>query len=87
MVRLRRVYEQLHEVNVAMAKRLSVAVEEDASVNAVILLDVLAKAMPDSLGTALEELEYLFQPYLNDADLNGANLNNDLADSNTPLNH
>lgn len=82
MVRLRRVYEQLHEVNVAMAKRLSVAVEKDASVNAVILLDVLAKAMPDSIGTALEELEYLFQPYLNDA-----NLNNDLADSNTPVDH
>ncbi|HEX5394041.1 MAG TPA: hypothetical protein VFW68_12200 [Rhodocyclaceae bacterium] len=63
---LRRVYEQLHEVNVAMAKRLSTAAAEDASVNAVILLDVLAKAMPDSIGTALEELEYLFQPYLAD---------------------
>lgn len=63
---LRRIYEQLHEVNVAMAKRIRAAVGKDASVNAVILLDVLAKAMPDSIGTALEELEYLFQSYLSE---------------------
>ncbi|RTL55787.1 MAG: hypothetical protein EKK46_06080 [Rhodocyclaceae bacterium] len=61
---LRDIYQRLHTVNMAMAERLRAAAEEDASVNAVVILDLLAKAMPASIEYSLEELEYLFRPYL-----------------------
>lgn len=61
---LRERYQRLHVINVAMAERLRSAVEKDAPVNAVVLLDLFAKAMPYSLAESLAELEYLFQPYL-----------------------
>lgn len=61
---LRSRYRRLHTINVAMAERLRGAVEKDAPVNAVILLDLFAKALPYSVGESLAELEYLFQPYL-----------------------
>lgn len=63
---LRRRYERIHVINVAMAQRLRTAVVADAPVNAVILLDLFAKAMPFSIGDSLDELEYLFRAYLPD---------------------
>ncbi len=61
---LRTRYERLHEINMAMAARLRQAIEKDASVNAVILLDLFAKAMPYSVDESVAELEYLFSAYL-----------------------
>jgi hypothetical protein len=61
---LRQRYQRLHEINIAMAERMRSAIERDAPVNAVILLDLFAKAMPYSVDDSLAELEYLFQPYL-----------------------
>ncbi|CAB1368544.1 DUF6901 family protein [Denitratisoma oestradiolicum] len=61
---LRDHYQRIHVINVAMSERLRGAVERDASINAVILLDLFAKAMPDSVSESLAELEYLFRPYL-----------------------
>ena len=63
---LRDRYQRLHAINVAMAKRLRTAVETDAPVNAVVMLDLFAKAMPASVADSLAELEYLFKPYLAD---------------------
>ena len=60
---LRRRYQRLHEINVAMAARLSSSVDKDGSVNAVILLDLFAKTMPYSVADSVAELEYLFHPY------------------------
>ncbi len=57
---LRARYQRLHDINVAMARRLRSAVAKDASVNAVILLDLLAKAMPWSLDDSLADIEHLF---------------------------
>jgi len=53
-------YKALHEVNVAMAQRLRDAGTEDAAVNAVVLLDLLAKAIPFSVEDSLESLRPLF---------------------------
>lgn len=53
-------YRALHEVNMAMASRLRDAGSEDAAVNAVILLDLLAKAIPFSVEDSLESLRPLF---------------------------
>ena len=61
---LRRRYQRIHVINVAMSERLRGAVAQDAPVNAVVLLDLFAKAMPFSLDESLVELEYLFQHYL-----------------------
>jgi hypothetical protein len=57
-------YHRLHAINVAMAARLREAVAKDAPVNAVVLLDLFAKAMPYSVADSVAELEYLFRPYL-----------------------
>lgn len=53
-------YRALHEVNVAMAARLRDAGTEDAAVNAVVLLDLMAKAIPGSIAESLESLGPLF---------------------------
>lgn len=53
-------YRTLHEVNVAMAQRLRDAGTEDAAVNAVVLLDLFAKAVPFLVDESLESLRPLF---------------------------
>lgn len=57
-------YQRLHTINLAMAERLREAASKDASVNAVVLLDLFAKAMPSSVSDSVAELEYLFAGYL-----------------------
>lgn len=59
-------YDQAHRVNVAFAKRLRSAIEKDSSLNAVVLLDLFAQAMPVSIDDQLAELEPLFATYLED---------------------
>ena len=60
-------YHELQQVNAAMAKRLAEisARDEksngDSSVNALVLLDVFAQSMPDSIDAQLEELRPAFQ--------------------------
>ena len=61
---LQRRYRRLHEINMAMAARLRSTIEKDASINAVILLDMFAKAMPYSVDDSVAELEDLFRTYL-----------------------
>lgn len=61
---LRSRYQRIHVINVAMAERLRDAIDNDAPVNAVVLLDLFAKAMPFSVAESLAELEYLFRAYL-----------------------
>ena len=39
-------------------------IELDASVNALIILDLFSKALPDTIEDQLEEIRYLFEPYL-----------------------
>lgn len=56
-------YHELQQVNAAMAKRLAEisAHESDSSVNALVLLDVFAQSLPDSIDAQLEELLPAFQ--------------------------
>ncbi len=61
---LTKIYANLHEVNLAMAERLRAASKTDSSVNAIVLLDMYAKAMPYVIDESLEELRYLFTPFL-----------------------
>jgi hypothetical protein len=57
-------YQRLHQINLAMAARLREVTSKDASVNAVVLLDLFAKAMPYSVDDSVAELAYLFDAYL-----------------------
>lgn len=50
------------------AERLRAASRTDASVNAIILLDTYAKAVPMVIDADLEELRPLFAPYLSPAE-------------------
>ncbi len=54
-------YQELQPINAAMAKRLRVIGIEDGTVNALVLLDLFAKALPFSINEALEELRPLFK--------------------------
>lgn len=58
-------YENLHRVNLSLCQRMRAAVTQDSSVNAVIVLDCFAKALPATIEEALCELEPLFHSYLN----------------------
>ena len=53
-------YLALQSVNKAMAQRLRSAVEEDGAINALILLDMFAKALPYSIDERLEEMRSTF---------------------------
>jgi hypothetical protein len=53
-----------YRVNRAMAERLRSASEQDAAVNAIVILDLLAKALPDAILDSLTEVRHLFSSYL-----------------------
>lgn len=58
---LKRNYEALHVVNRSLAARLREAGEKDATVNAIVRLDMFAKAVPWSIDEALAPLRPLFR--------------------------
>jgi hypothetical protein len=60
---LMKIYHNIHTVNMFTATRLRSASETDSSVNAIIILDMFAKALPFAIKESLEEIEHLFTPY------------------------
>ena len=58
------IYERMHTVNMNIASRLREAVEKDSSLNALVLLNLFSKALPDTIEYSLDEIRYLFRPYL-----------------------
>lgn len=59
-------YRELQQVNQGMAARLGAIRDEsgDSSVNALVLLDLFAQSLPDSIDADLEELMPAFQKFL-----------------------
>lgn len=57
------IYRNLQIVNAQTAKRLRESTEGDAMVNAVVLLDLYAKAMPSVVADSVDEIKYLFKSY------------------------
>lgn len=63
------IYKNLQIVNAATARRLRAASQEgDAAVNAIILLDLYAKALPAVIADSVDEVRYLFRDYLQSPD-------------------
>jgi hypothetical protein len=60
-------YRELQQVNLGMAARLgAIRVQGgDSSINALVLLDLFAQSLPDSIDAELEELQPAFQELLN----------------------
>lgn len=63
MIGLEKICNNIEMVNAAISKRLRAASETDSVVNAVILLDLFAKALPWAIEESLKELDYLFKSY------------------------
>lgn len=63
---LTRIYDNIEDLNVAVANRLRAANETDSAVNAVVILDMYAKSCSMVISDSLAEIRYLYEPYLED---------------------
>lgn len=61
---LDRIYQNIQQVNDYIARRLRDASDNDSTVNAVVLLDMFARTLPFVIDENVEELRYLFRPFL-----------------------
>jgi hypothetical protein len=61
---LTEIYNNMHTINIAIAERLRGASETDSSLNAIVLLDTYALTLPYIIEESLEEIRYLFTPFL-----------------------
>lgn len=61
---LSKIYSNIQLMNEAMAKRLQAIIDKDSAINALIVLDIFAKTLPDAIEDLLIEIRYLFKPYL-----------------------
>jgi hypothetical protein len=60
---LTEIYRNLQIVNRALAERIRAAISEDATVNAIVLLDLLSNAVAWSIEDNLKEFKNLFSRY------------------------
>lgn len=61
---LTKIYQNLHTLNISLAKRLKAATSKDSSINAVIVLDVFTHTLPMVIEKQLESIRPLFKSYL-----------------------
>lgn len=61
---LGKIYKDMQIINAAVAERLRSATSADASVNAIVLLDMFAKSVPYFIEESMEEIRYLFSAYV-----------------------
>lgn len=64
------IYNKVGEVNKSFAERLRSASTKDAGVNALIVLDCFAKAVPFAVRTTLRDYEKYFESYIANSALN-----------------
>ena len=72
---LNSVYENMQLVNAGTAERLKAASKTDSSTNAIIRLDLYAKIIPYFVQTSLEDIQYLFTPFLIEDNYSSLNKN------------
>jgi hypothetical protein len=63
---LTQIYSNLRLLNRAIADRLRGATHTDSSLNAIVLLDMLASAVPFVIEEQLEDVRHLFAPYFSE---------------------
>jgi len=62
---LREIYENMEIINCHIAERLRDAMDEDATLNALVLLDCFAKVFPFYVEEVLDHMRTTFEPSLN----------------------
>ena len=62
---LRKIYKDIQVVNTSVARRLAAWTSKDSTLNAIVLLDLHAKALPQVLEDSLKDIHYLFSPFFN----------------------
>ncbi len=60
------IYSRIGAINLNVCQQLRTAVSQDASLNAVIVLDTFAQMLHGSIATELTQFERLFAPHLKD---------------------
>lgn len=58
------IYNEVAKLNSDIVQRIRSASNEDANINALVILDIFAKMLPFSIEDTLSRLEYLFTSYL-----------------------
>jgi hypothetical protein len=58
------IYDNMQIINTAIVERLRAATKTDSSINAIVILDNYAKSLPYAIEKSLEDIRYLFAPYL-----------------------
>ncbi|MBW1740593.1 MAG: hypothetical protein JRJ42_05575 [Deltaproteobacteria bacterium] len=61
---LTKIYHNIQVLNTAIANRLRAATKTDSAINAIVLLDMYAKTLTHVISESLDELRYLFTPFL-----------------------
>jgi hypothetical protein len=64
---LKRAYEELHQVNRGLARRIGAATGSDPARNAVVLLDAYTTLLPNAIEQSLADMRPLFGALLEDA--------------------
>jgi len=63
---LRKIYKNMHILNIGITNRFRSATQTDSSLNAIILLDAFTNALPFVIEDNLDDVRYLFEPYYSD---------------------
>lgn len=61
---LKKIYDNIQKVNCSVAERLRTVSEADSPVNAIVILDTYAKAIPSVIEDSLKNIKYLFDPFI-----------------------
>jgi hypothetical protein len=61
---LKKIYVNIQIVNDTMAERLRAICNKDVALNSLTILDIFAQTLPFVIEESLEEVRYLFTPYL-----------------------
>jgi len=64
---LKRIYDNLHLVNIRLANRIRSATRTDSTINALVLLDTFTNLMPYVIEEHLINIRHLFDSYLPDS--------------------
>jgi hypothetical protein len=61
---LKQIYSNIQKIDQTMIDRLRVAMRKDVLINALTILDALAKLVPMAIEESLVEIRHLFEPYI-----------------------
>mgnify|MGYP001556189815 CR=1 FL=1 len=61
---LKQHYHNLHHINRCLANRMRGKTSKDSSINALVILDLFTSSVPMVIDDTLQDIRYLFAPYL-----------------------